>query len=109
MRRMSKEGWLQRLLASSIRVRTCRRGAHTRATTEVRLLRLWKPSVALVTKFFADRVLIGSDNLYDAPGVTLRDLPRVADVLNFVRQLPAGVQTKIANENLRRLYRALNT
>jgi len=63
--------------------------------------------LALVTRF-ADRFLVGSDNSYDAPGVSLRDLPRVADVLNFVRQLPPAVQARIATENPRRLYRALS-
>ena len=58
--------------------------------------------LALATRF-ADRFLIGSDNFYDAPGVSLRDLPRAADVLNFVRQLPAATQAKIATENPRRL------
>ena len=63
--------------------------------------------LALVTRF-ADQFLIGSDNFYDAPGVSLRDLPRAVDVLNFVHQLPAGAQAKIATENPRRLYRSLN-
>jgi hypothetical protein len=73
--------------------------------------------LALVTRF-ANRFLIGSDNFYDAPGVSLRDLPRAADVLrdlpraadvlNFVRQLPPGAQAKIATESPRRLYPSLN-
>jgi hypothetical protein len=53
---------------------------------------------ALVTRF-ADRFVIGSDNFYAAPGVSLRDLPRAADVLNLVRQLPPGAQAKIASES----------
>jgi hypothetical protein len=63
--------------------------------------------LALVTRF-ADRFLLGSDNFYDVPGVSLRDLPRVADVLNFVRQLPATAQLKIASKNPRRLSRTLD-
>jgi hypothetical protein len=35
-------------------------------------------------------------------------LPRAADVLNFVRQLPASAQVKIATENPIRLYRFAN-
>jgi hypothetical protein len=70
--------------------------------------RVAKPGwLALVSKF-ADRLLIGSDNFYDAPGVSLRDLPCAADVLNFVPQLPAGAQTKIGTENPLRLHRSLN-
>jgi hypothetical protein len=67
-----------------------------------------KPGWLALVGRFADRFLIGSDNFYDAPGVNLRDLPRAAEVLNFVRQLPADAQTKIATENPLRLYRSLN-
>jgi hypothetical protein len=67
-----------------------------------------KPGWLALMSRFADRFLIGSDNFYDAPGISLRDLPRAADVLNFVRQLPVEAQTKIATENPLRLYRSLN-
>lgn len=67
-----------------------------------------KPGWLALLSRFADRFLIGSDNFYDAPGISLRDLPRAAELLNFVRQLPAGAQTKIATENPLRLYRSLS-
>jgi hypothetical protein len=67
-----------------------------------------KPGWLALVSRFADRFLIGSDNFYDAPGVSLRDLARAAEVLNFVRQLPADAQTRIATQNPLRLYRSLN-
>ena len=43
-----------------------------------------KPGWLALVSRFADRFLIVSDNFYDALGVSLRDLPRAVDVLNFV-------------------------
>ena len=35
-----------------------------------------KPGWLALVSRFADRFLIGSDDFYDAPGLSLRDLPR---------------------------------
>jgi hypothetical protein len=64
-----------------------------------------KPGWLKFTVHFADRILVGSDNFYDAPGIELRDVPRVENVMNFVRQLPPDVARRIAYENPTRLYR----
>ncbi len=63
-----------------------------------------KPGWLRLVSHFADRMLVGSDNFYDAPGIELRDVPRLANVMNFVRQLPAEVARKIAYENATHLY-----